>query len=61
MQQRFLSHAKRCVQQFSSVNTPRATEDQDIENAFHDVGDLYADQGKLVEAGRCPSWNPSWN
>ncbi len=49
MQQRLLPHANRCIQQLSTVNVPSATEDQDIDDAFHNLGLLYADQGKLTE------------
>ncbi len=50
MQQRLLPHANRCIQQLSTVNVPSATEDQDIDHAFHNLGLLYADQGKMAEA-----------
>ncbi len=50
MQQRLLPHVNRCIQQLSTVNVPSATEDQDIDDAFHNLGDLYADQGKMAEA-----------
>ena len=67
MQQRLLTHVNRCIQQLSIVNVPRATEDQDIDDAFHNLGDLYAGQGKLAEAekmyqqaleGREKAWGP---
>ncbi len=51
MQQRLLPHANRCVQQFSEVNGfTDVDEDQDSDYIFHNLGLLYAGQGKLVEA-----------
>ena len=50
MQQRLLPHANRCIQQLFTVKASGATEDQDIDHAFHNLGNLYADQGKMAEA-----------
>ena len=50
MQQRLFPHANRCIQQLSTVKVPSATEDQDIDDVFHNLGLLYADQGKMAEA-----------
>ena len=49
MQQRLLPHANRCIQQLSNVKVPSATENQDIDYAFNNLGGLYADQGKMAE------------
>ncbi len=50
MQQRLLPHANRCVQQLSGVNVADVDEDKNSNVAFHNLGLLYADQGKMVEA-----------
>lgn len=64
VQQRLLPHANRCIQQLSTVKVPSATEDQDIDDAFNNLGLLYADQGKMAEAEKMyqraleKSWGP---
>jgi len=67
MQQRLLPHANRCVQQLSGVNVADVDEDKDSNVAFHNLGLLYADQGKMVEAekmyqraldGKEKAWGP---
>ena len=67
MQQRLLPHANRCIQQLFTVKASGATEDQDIDHAFHNLGNLYADQGKMAEAekmyqraleGKEKAWGP---
>ena len=50
MQQRLLPHANRCIQQISTVKVPSAAEDHHIDDAFCNLGLLYADQGKMAEA-----------
>ena len=50
MQRRLLPHANRCVQQISTINGYIATRNTDSKVAFHKLGFLYADQGKLAEA-----------
>ena len=50
IQQRLLPHANRCVQQLSAINVVDLFRDQDSDDAFHNLGDLFADQGKLAEA-----------
>ena len=40
----------RCIQQLFTVKASGATEDQDIDHAFHNLGLLYTDQGKMAEA-----------
>ena len=49
-QQRLLPHANRCVQHYHTAEECNRIEDQDIDDAFHGLGMLYADQGKLAEA-----------
>lgn len=49
-QQRLLPHASRCVQQLSGVNVVDVDKNQDSDDAFHNLGLLYADQGKMIEA-----------
>ncbi len=50
IQQRLLPHANRYVQQLSRVNVTDINEDKDSNITFHNLGLLYADQGKMVEA-----------
>ncbi|KAF6229366.1 hypothetical protein HO133_007482 [Letharia lupina] len=50
MQQRLLPHANRYTQQLFTVKASSATEDQDIDHAFHNLGILYKRQGKMAEA-----------
>ena len=50
MQRRLLPHANRCIQQLSTAKIISATKDQDIDSAFYNLGYLYANQGKMVEA-----------
>ncbi len=50
MQQRLLPHANRCVQQLSVNNFINTYDDHDSDKAFHCLGILYADQGKLTDA-----------
>ncbi len=50
MQQRLLPHANRYVQQLSRVNVADVDEDKDSNITFHNLGLLYANQGKMVEA-----------
>ncbi len=66
-QQRLLPHASRCVRQLSGANVADVDENQDSYHAFHNLGVLYADQGKLIEAekmyqraldGKEKAWGP---
>ena len=66
-QQRLLPHASRCVQQLSGVNVADVDKNQDSDDAFHNLGLFYADQGKMVEAekmyqralnGKEKAWGP---
>ena len=50
MQQRLVPHANRCVQQYHSPEQYDRTDDEESSDAFHNLGDLYKDQGKLAEA-----------
>ena len=50
MQQRLLPHADRCVEQYYRVEMYDRIDDQDSCDAFNNLGNLYADQSKLVEA-----------
>ena len=50
MQQRLLPHANRCAQQHRSAEQWGRMEDSGTDDAFHGLGNLYADQGKLSEA-----------
>ena len=67
IQQRLLPHANRCVQQLPAINVLDASRDHDSDHAFHNLGILYADQGKLAEAekmyqraldGKEKAWGP---
>ena len=49
MQQRLLSHANRCVQQYHTAEKCNEIEDQDIDDAFHYLSNLYVDQSKLTK------------
>jgi len=50
IQQRLLPHVNRCVQQLSGVNITDVDKDQDSDYTFYNLGLLYTDQGKTVEA-----------
>ena len=50
MQQRLLPHANRCVQQYHSAEQYDRMNDKDSSYAFHNLGLLYFNQGKLAEA-----------
>lgn len=50
MQRRLLPHSNRIVQRLFVDGFPDMNKDPDSNGAFHDLGDLYADQGKLAEA-----------
>ena len=50
IEQRLLPHASRCMQQLHTTEEFDRIEDIDCNDAFHSLGLLYADQGKLIEA-----------
>ena len=50
MQKCLLPHADQSIQQLSNVKASGATEDHDIDDAFHNLGPIYANQGKMAEA-----------
>ena len=49
-QQRLLAHADRCIRFLQRLDTPDETGNSGSNHAFHNLGLLYADQGKLAEA-----------
>ena len=49
-QQRLLPHADRCIRFLQKLNAPDETRYSGSNNAFHNIGDLYAHQGKMTEA-----------
>ena len=49
-QQRLLPHADRCVRYLQELDTPDRTGYSGSNDFFHNLGDLYADQGKMDEA-----------
>ena len=66
-QQRLLPHADRCVWELHDIDLPDSSASDEICDAFHSLGDLYADQGKHGEAekmyrraldGKEKSWGP---
>ena len=50
LQQRLLPHANRYVQQYRTAEEYNEIEDENSLDAFHSLGLLYADQGKLAQA-----------
>ena len=50
MQQRLITHANRCVEQYHSAEQCDRMDEEESSDAFHSLGYLYADQGKLAEA-----------
>ena len=50
LQQRLLPHADRCVRQIDDLERLHRLESVEASHALHNVGILYADQVKLVEA-----------
>ena len=50
IERRLLPHANRCVQRLVVDDVPDAEKDSDLDDAFHNLGILYKDQGKLAEA-----------
>ena len=50
MQQRLVPHANRCVKQYHSAEQSDRMDEEEFSDAFHNLGDLYSDQGKLAEA-----------
>lgn len=49
-QQRLIPHAEHCTRQSHHIGIGDTTEYSESNDAFHNLGVLYADQGKLVEA-----------
>ena len=49
-QQRLLPHADRCVGYLQELDTPDGIGYSGSNDSFHNLGDLYADQGKMDEA-----------
>ena len=49
-QRRLLPHADRCVRYLQELDTPDRIGYSGSNDAFHNLGDLYADQGKMAEA-----------
>ena len=49
MQQRLVPHANRCVKQYHSAEQSDRMDEEEFSDAFHNLGDLYSDQGKLTE------------
>lgn len=50
MQQRLIPHANRCVQQLHSIEDLDDSKEKDCYVACDNLGGLYSDQGKLIEA-----------
>ncbi len=66
-QQRLLPHADRCIRFLQKLNTQDETGCSGSNDAFHNLGDLCADQGKMAEAekmyqraleGKEKAWGP---
>ncbi len=49
-QQRLLPHADRCIRYLRKLDTSDGIGHSGSNDAFHNLGDLYADQGKMAEA-----------
>ena len=49
MQQRLLSHANRCVQQYHNAKQYDKTNDEKFNDAFHNLNRFYKDQNKLIK------------
>ena len=56
LQRRILPHANRCLQQLSNTEIPKLMKDQDCNDAFHNLGLLYADQDRMAEAEKMYDW-----
>ena len=50
LQQRLIPHAEHCTRQSHHIEIEDATDYSERNDAFHNLGHIYADQGKLAEA-----------
>ncbi len=50
LQQRLVPHADRCARRIKDSGVLERVKSVEASDAFHELGSLYADQGKLVEA-----------
>ncbi len=67
LQQRLVPHADRCIRRIKDSGVLESVESGEASDAFHNLGLLYADQGRLVEAeemyrraldGKEKAWGP---